>query len=183
MLSLTLALAVLASSPQPSSGAAQAKPAAGEKKVETGDCHHPPAPTAAQAKNEDWVLHRGEKIAEGKTLPVKQLLADASKLDGKTVIVEGTVRKACERKGCWMELAVDGDKTGAGVRVTFKDYGFFVPLDSAGSKARVAGAVKLAQLSEERAQHYESEGALVPRDAAGTPREVQLVATGVELRR
>jgi hypothetical protein len=80
-----------------------------------------------------------------------------------------------------MELA-EGEK-GAGVRVTFKDYGFFVPTDSAGSSARVQGVVKLATLSPEMAAHYESEGATVPRDASGQPREVQLVATGVELKR
>jgi hypothetical protein len=84
-------------------------------------------------------------------------------------------------KGCWMELAAS--EKGAGVRVTFKDYAFFVPVDSAGSSARVEGVVKVAELSEERAKHYESEGAIVPRGKDGKPREVQLVAYGVELRR
>jgi hypothetical protein len=41
----------------------------------------------------------------------------------------------------------------------------------------------VAELSEDRAKHYESEGAIVPRDSNGKPREVQLVASGVELRR
>jgi hypothetical protein len=114
---------------------------------------------------------------------VKQaaLLAKPQPHDGKTVRVEGQVRKACQKKGCWMELAT-GDK-GAGVRVTFKDYGFFVPVDAAGSQARVEGVVKVSELSEAMASHYEGEGAIVPRGADGKPREVQLVATGVELRR
>ena len=71
----------------------------------------------------------------------------------------------------------------ARVRVTFKDYGFFVPLDSAGSKAKVEGTVKVAVLAPEKAKHYESEGAVVPRGKDGKPREVQLVASGVELRK
>jgi hypothetical protein len=69
------------------------------------------------------------------------------------------------------------------VRVTFKDYGFFVPVDSAGASARVEGVVQVKELSEATAKHYESEGAIVPRGSDGKPREVQLVATGVELRR
>jgi hypothetical protein len=37
------------------------------------------------------------------------------------------------------------------VRVTFKDYGVFVALDSAGSTAKVEGVVKVAMLEEARA--------------------------------
>ena len=58
-----------------------------------------------------------------------------------------------------------------------------VPVDAAGSQARVEGVVKVADLSEETAKHYASEGALVPRGADGKAREVQLVASGVELRK
>jgi hypothetical protein len=54
---------------------------------------------------------------------------------------------------------------------------------SAGASARVEGVVQVKELSEATAKHYESEGAIVPRGSDGKPREVQLVATGVELRR
>jgi len=127
------------------------------------------------------VILRGEKLGRGPMVPVSQLLRFPSEHDGKTVRVEGNVRKACSRKGCWMELA--STPKGPGVRVTFKDYLFFVPTDSEGAKAKVQGVVKVAELSEATAQHYESEGATVPRGADGKPREVQLVASGVELRR
>ena len=75
-----------------------------------------------------------------------------------------------------MELAPSGG--GDGMRVTFKDYGFFVPTDSAGAKARVAGTLKVSTLSAEEVAHLKSEGAQVK-----SGREVQLVASGVELRR
>jgi hypothetical protein len=77
-----------------------------------------------------------------------------------------------------MELAPAGG--GPGVRVTFKDHGFFVPTDSAGSKARVQGTVRVAQLSAAEAEHLRSEGGSM---APAAQREVQLIATGVELRR
>ena len=124
------------------------------------------------------VLVRGTPIPKGKPVTVEVLLADAK--DGQTVLVEGTVRQACSRKGCWMELA---PADGPGVRVTFKDYAFFVPTDSAGARARVAGTVKVTTLSKDHADHLASEGATLKRAPDGTAREVQVVASGVELRR
>ena len=123
------------------------------------------------------VLVRGEPIAKGQT-PVALASVLARPEDGRTVLVEGVVRRACSRMGCWMELAPAGG--GPGVRVTFKDHGFFVPTDSAGSKARVQGTVKVAQLSAAEAEHLRSEGGSM---APAAQREVQLIATGVELRR
>lgn len=136
---------------------------------------------APETKAADPVLVRGEKLKGATAVEMKKLLESPSDFDGKTVMVEAKVRKACEKKGCWMELA--GEEKGPGVRVTFKDYGFFVPLDSAGSTAKVEGVVKLAELSEQKAKHYEGEGASVPKGKDGKYREVQLVATGVELRK
>ncbi len=127
------------------------------------------------------VLQRGEKLKGLPPVTLAKVLEAPSDFDGKTVAVEAKVRKACTAKGCWMELSAS-DK-GPGVRVTFKDYGFFVPLDSAGRTAKVEGTVKVATLSPEKAKHYEAEGAQVAKDKDGTYREVQLVATGVELRK
>ncbi len=103
---------------------------------------------------------------------------------GKTVVVEGEVRRACSRKGCWMELSTSKDAAAPGCRVTFKDYGFFVPTDSAGSSARVEAAVELARLEPSHVAHLEREGASFAKKAPdGSAQEVRLVASGVELRR
>ena len=160
--------------------AAQPPKAAAKADKPQEDCPHPPVPADAKP-NAGWTLTRGEPLKGAPAVTLAALLAKPQPHDGKTVRLEGQVRKACTKKGCWMELA-EGAK-GAGVRVTFKDYGFFVPLDSAGASARVEGVVKVTELSESMAKHYEAEGAQVPRGADGKPREVQLVATGVELRR
>lgn len=138
-------------------------------------------PKAAATKPFTGVLTRGEKLKGLQAVDMAKLLGSPEEYDGKTVALEAKVRKACTKKGCWMELAA-GDE-GPGVRVTFKDYGFFVPLDSAGSTAKVEGTVKVAELTAEKAQHYEAEGASVPKAKDGKHREVQLVALGVEMRR
>lgn len=126
-------------------------------------------------------LARGEKLKGLPAVALDKLLTSPTEFDGKDVRVEAKIRRACEKKGCWMELAPT-DK-GPGVRVTFKDYGFFVPLDSAGAMAKVEGTVKVAELAPERAKHFEAEGATVPKGKDGKYREVQLVALGVELQR
>lgn len=176
LMMLAVPLVALAHDSTPANGSQPAK--ASEE-----NCDHPAQPPQAAAPQGGWTLTRGEALKGAPAVKLADLLAKPQSHDGKTILVEGQVRKACERKGCWMELATAKDAKGPGVRVTFKDYGFFVPLDSAGSMARVEGVVKVADLSDERAKHYESEGAIVPRGSDGKPREVQLVASGVELRR
>jgi hypothetical protein len=177
LMMVAVPLVALAGDPAPAAGSKQPAKAAKD------DCHHPPPPQQAAAPQGGWTLTRGEALKGAPAVKLADLLAKPQSHDGKTVLIEGQVRKACEKKGCWMELATATDAKGPGVRVTFKDYGFFVPLDSAGSMARVEGTVKVAELTEDRAKHYEGEGAIVPRGSDGKPREVQLVATGVELRR
>lgn len=147
--------------------------------AKTGEtCNHgAAADTTASA---DFV-QRGEKLKGLPSVTLATVLATPAAYDGKTVAVEGKVRRACAKKGCWMELA-DDDKA-PGVRVTFKDYGFFVPVDSAGRTAKVEGTIKVATLAPEKAKHYEAEGATMAKDKDGSAREVQLVAVGVELRK
>jgi len=145
-------------------------------------CNHDmKAQAAAPKASTAAVVQRGEKLKGLPAVDVSTLLASASDYAGKDIAVKGTVRRACEKKGCWMELAASKD--GPGMRVTFKDYGFFVPLDSAGSTATVEGQVKVAQLSDAKAKHLISEGAQVPRSKDGTYSEVQMVAVAVELQR
>ncbi len=100
----------------------------------------------------------------------------------RAILVEGDVRSACTRKGCWMELS-DGEQGATpGCRVTFKDYGFFVPVDSAGSRARVEARVESKVLAPATVTHMEEEGAtFASKEADGSAREVRLVATGVEM--
>lgn len=80
-----------------------------------------------------------------------------------------------------MELTENKDERG--IRVTFKDYGFFVPLDSKGMKARAEGVVEVKNLSKDEVDHLESEGAKISRRDDGTAYEISFVASGVELRR
>lgn len=126
----------------------------------------------------------GAPLGDSPAVALSQLLQQPSEYAGKKVRVEGHVRRACSAKGCWMELSTSPEPSAAACRVTFKDYGFFVPTDSAGSRATVDGEVTLKRVRPEHVRHYEGEGAVFPsKHEDGSADEVRLVATGVELRR
>jgi hypothetical protein len=126
----------------------------------------------------------GAPISAGPELALTEVLSKPERFRDQTITVQGQVRSACTRRGCWMEIAEGSDPKLPGCRVTFKDYGFFVPTDSAGARAKVQGTLGVNTLPPERVAHLESEGGQFPRkNADGSVDELRLVATGVEMRR
>lgn len=137
---------------------------------------------AATALASDDVVKRGAAISENaKSVPLVKVLETPDAYASEPVVVDGTIAASCSRKGCWMQLtpAEGGD----GVRVTFKDYGFFIPLDAKGMKARAEGVTVVKNLSKAEADHLEEEGARLRRNADGSAIEVSFIANGVELRK
>ncbi|HEY0711048.1 MAG TPA: DUF4920 domain-containing protein [Polyangia bacterium] len=148
-----------------------------EKRTTGRDLTSKPATPAAAPETKRY----GAPLAAAEPVPIGDVLAKPEAFTNRTVTVEGHVRKACTRKGCWMELG-GRDQNTPGARITFKDYGFFVPTDSAGAEARVQGNVQLDTLSAAAVRHYEEEGAVFPsKKPDGTAPEVRLVASGVEM--
>lgn len=126
------------------------------------------------------VVKRGAAIpADAKSISLAKVLENPDQYTKTPVVVDGTITMACTRMGCWMQLAPT--EGGENVRVTFKDYGFFVPLDSKGMKARAEGVAVVKTLSKADADHLEEEGAKLKRNADGTAKEVSFIANGVEL--
>jgi hypothetical protein len=137
------------------------------------------APSAAPAGEHKRF---GEPINPGAAIALGEVLAKPDDFANRSVTIEAKVRRNCTRRGCWMELAQTLDPALPGCRVTFKDYGFFVPLDSAGSTAKVQGTVEVTRVAPEEVAHLESEGArFASKQPDGTAREVRVVASGVEL--
>lgn len=99
---------------------------------------------------------------------------------GKAIRTEGPIAAVCTQKGCWMTLG-DADRS---VRVTFKDYGFFVPKDIAGGRAVLEGTFVVETIPEATAKHYAAETPGGKPDAIkGDQKELSFVATGVEIER
>ena len=126
------------------------------------------------------VIKRGAPInKETKSAALAEVLANPDAYAKAPVIVEGVVTANCEMKGCWMQLAPEGSS--AGVHVTFKDYGFFVPTDAKGLHARAEGVASVKTLSKKEADHLEEDGLKLTRNPDGTAKQVAFVASGVEL--
>lgn len=120
----------------------------------------------------------GASFEPAPSVPLAALLERPQEYADQTVTTEGKVQRACTSKGCWMEVG-DGDEA---CRVTFKDYGFFVPTDSAGARARVQGKLATRVVEAAAVQHLEAEGARFKnKKADGSATEVRLIASAVEL--
>ncbi len=95
------------------------------------------------------------------------------------VKVEGEVESVCQAAGCWMKVKLADGKT---MRVTFKDYGFFVPKDLAGQKVIFEGKPAIKTTSVDDLKHYaEDAGKSKEEIAKITEPKVELtfVADGV----
>lgn len=129
---------------------------------------HPPAPNAS---GEYGVVNFKPEQAKFISSPPP---------DGE-VLIKTTVAEVCPKKGCWMKI--NGPSKNEQVRVTFKDYGFFVPTELVGKEVALQGHyVKHVESVEEQkhllkdAQRPQSE-----IDAVTKPKEVyRFVATGVK---
>lgn len=138
-------------------------------------------PATRDHVDEDGVVRRGEPLSDRPALAVAEAMAKADQLEGETVKVSGPVSRVCGKKGCWMSLTTE-DGTSQ-LRVTFKDYGFFVPKASKGMVATVEGALHVKILDPKTAQHLEDEAAdpASRKTITGPVREVTLVADGLQM--
>lgn len=99
----------------------------------------------------------------------------------KEVTVKANVNAVCKKKGCWMDVDLGN---GEEMKVTFKDYGFFVPLDIDSQTVVMHGVATYDTIPVDVLKHYaEDAGKSEDEIAMITDAELQLVfeATGVKL--
>lgn len=101
-------------------------------------------------------------------------------LDSANVKLTGEIEKTCKMKGCWMTVKTNEGET---MRVTFEDYGFFVPKEGMEGKTAIfEGQVSKTITSVETLKHFaKDEGKSEEEIAAITEpkEEFAFVATGV----
>src|SRR5690606_24337971 len=97
----------------------------------------------------------GEKISSENALTADEMLVKYETMavgDSVEVSFKGKVKSVCQAKGCWMKLDLGKPENETFVR--FKDYGFFVPMDSEGAEAIIKGIAKKEETSVEELKHY-----------------------------
>lgn len=130
---------------------------------------------------ENWQQY-GEEISPEEAVDAADIARLAEGKDSVFVKVRGEVQGSCPMKGCWMKVKLDD---GEEMRVTFKDYGFFVPKDLEGEEAIFEGYLRKTVTDVETLRHYaEDEGASREDiQAITTPEEAfTFEATGVLLK-
>lgn len=137
-------------------------------------------PVAIGDQNEAYY---GEKITMDGAIPLSDLIAKVNETGTFEGKVEGEITGTCAKKGCWMTLKNDA---GDDIRVKFKDYGFFVPVEGQeGKTAIMQGIAWQDTVSVEMVQHYaEDAGASAEEIAKITEPEynVGFLANGVVIK-
>lgn len=163
-------------------GAAAAK-VEGEEAAAPTACAGAPgavAPAEGVAPAAAATAHFGEAFTLTDSVPVDDVMTRPDEFNGKTVRVAANITKVCKKKGCWFVMA--GDKAdGAYIRVTMKDYGFFVPVDADGRKAVVEGVFKKVDVPEAARKHLAEDGKEDPTKVQGSAVELTLVATAIDI--
>lgn len=67
--------------------------------------------------------------------------------------VQARIAKVCQKKGCFF-IAQQNEHV---IRVSFKDYEFFIPTDSSNKTVTLNGELVKKQLSEKQAAHFNSD--------------------------
>ena len=112
----------------------------------------------------------------GDTVAIADLVENSEAWEGKDVLVETRIAKVCQKKGCFFVAQHEADT----VRVTFKDYSFFIPSDSGGKTVTLAGTFSRKAVSKEEAEHYaEDLGEEAPEQVPEF--QYAIVATGVSI--
>ncbi|MDG1477025.1 MAG: DUF4920 domain-containing protein [Vicingaceae bacterium] len=97
------------------------------------------------------ISKHGEEITEDGAISTTEFLAQ---FDGKEALetkITGSIEEVCSKKGCWMTMNLSDDKN---MRVTFKDYEFFVPLDAGGKETIIQGTATMDTTTVEMLKHY-----------------------------
>ena len=108
----------------------------------------------------------GKKITVEKALTREEMLKKYKAMKpGDTLNVKfaSTIKEVCKKKGCWMSMALPGEKESF---VRFKDYGFFVPLNADKAEAIISGKAYVEVVPVSELQHYAKDGGKSEADIA-----------------
>lgn len=95
--------------------------------------------------------HFGKKISEAEAMAVSEVNGQLGSKDSVRIKLRGEVKACCQMKGCWMTMQTGKDEE---MMVRFKDYGFFVPKNSAGMEAVVDGWAYRTLVPVDELRHY-----------------------------
>jgi hypothetical protein len=108
-------------------------------------------------------------------MTLTELVNNSEQHLGSEVVVNTEIVKVCQKKGCFF-IAREGD---AVARVTFLDYGFFIPTDAGGKRVTLAGTFSRQTLTDNQAEHMASD--LGEPVSVTDPLQYAIVASSVRI--
>jgi hypothetical protein len=127
----------------------------------------------------------GDKISNEEVVTSKEMLLKFEDMTfGDTINVKfaSEIKEVCAAKGCWMKLPLTAEKE---VMVRFKDYGFFMPLDSQGKEVVLEGKAFVQTTSVAELRHYAKDAGKSKEEIAAitnSKKEFSFEANGVLLK-
>lgn len=105
----------------------------------------------------------GEGVKKGNVITTAEIAAKMGDSVKKDLKVTGVVTLVCQKKGCFMNLAMPNGET---MFVNFKDYAFFMPKDLAGKKVVIDGFAEKKETSIEDLKHFAEDAKKSPEEIA-----------------
>jgi hypothetical protein len=115
------------------------------------------SPASDSAKDDSAnaaIQYFGDTITADGAIPASEMKTKLGSAPSMNMKIEGKIESCCQKKGCWTEVFVNDSET---VHVTFKDYGFFVPMDAAGKVIIMEGVAKYDTTNVEMLKHLASD--------------------------
>lgn len=108
--------------------------------------------SSSRPGSEKLIESYGEALSSKQPASVEALMAKLQENDSVSLKVSAEILSTCKMKGCWMNVALPG---GDKMRVTFKDYAFFVPKEGMeGKTALMEGYAKRVITDVETLKHF-----------------------------
>jgi hypothetical protein len=107
------------------------------------------------------------------------LVEENGTFEGKIL---GEIEEVCSSKGCWLTMELPN---GNSMRVTFKDYEFFVPKNSQGFPVILEGVATLSETDVETQRHYAKDAGKSEEEISKITepkREITFEAAGVKIK-
>jgi hypothetical protein len=124
----------------------------------------------------------GDLIEDKAVLSTSEMVSKVESEGTFSGKISGEIKEVCTKKGCWFAMELPN---GQSMRVTFKDYGFFIPTNSQGFPIVMEGVATLTETDVETLRHYaedqgkskeEVEAIIEPK------KEITFEATGVVIK-
>lgn len=124
----------------------------------------------------------GAEVEEINITPATEMVRIVEKegtFEGK---ITGEITEVCSEKGCWLKMDLPNGKS---MRVTFKNYEFFVPKNSQGFPMILEGVATLSETSVKTLQHYAKDAGKSEEEIAQITEpklEISFEAIGVKIK-